>query len=113
MAIIRELRQAVAACKLPGSELAKAAGISQPAVSRFLREQNISLAAADKLAEYFGLELQPKKEQPKKPEPPKKKVRASDLISSRKLDTSETMGKFKLLDPKSVRPAEPKKKPAR
>ena len=65
MAIAEQLRRAVKASELSGNALAKAAGISQPALSRFMQGEAISLAAADKLAAYFGLALAPNK--PTKP----------------------------------------------
>ena len=40
----------------------KDTGISQPVITRFVNEdRNISIVTADKLAEYFGLELRPKR----------------------------------------------------
>ncbi|HEX8523292.1 MAG TPA: helix-turn-helix transcriptional regulator [Tepidisphaeraceae bacterium] len=48
--------------------IARVTGISQAALSRFMSaERGLSLESADKLAEYFNLELVPAKRQRKGP----------------------------------------------
>lgn len=70
MPIETQLREAIRTSELSGNALAKAAGVSQSAVSRFMSGEDIRLSAASKLAEHFGLELRPadaKKPAKKKP----------------------------------------------
>lgn len=57
MSISGQIRQAIEASGLSGNALAKACGVSQPVISRFCAGNDIKLAAADKLADYFGLHL--------------------------------------------------------
>lgn len=59
MSIADQLRKAVNQSGMSGNALAKAAGVSQPAISRFLQGSDIKFSAADKLAAYIGLELSP------------------------------------------------------
>lgn len=47
--------------------ISRETGVTRPSIIRFLRgEQSLYLDAADKLAEYFGLELKPKKRSKRK-----------------------------------------------
>jgi len=56
------LRKAMRDSGLPHLTISEATGVPRPSVIRFLRgEQSIRLDLADKLAEYFGLELRPTK----------------------------------------------------
>lgn len=56
------LRQAIADSGLPLLRLAKETGVARGSLIRFSRgESSIRLDIADRLAEYFGLELQPTK----------------------------------------------------
>ena len=63
MAISDQLKDAVRRCGLPAYKVAKNAGISGPALSRFLVDdpvghRDIRLeTTADKLAEFFGMTL--------------------------------------------------------
>jgi len=59
-----DLRNAVAATGKSANEIAKASGIPQTTLSRFLRGDDMSISRAAKLAAYLGLELKPAK--PKK-----------------------------------------------
>ncbi len=59
MSLSKQLRAAVKAAESVNS-VAVAAGVPQPMLCRFAKGNGISLATADRLAEYFGLELQPK-----------------------------------------------------
>lgn len=52
------IRQAVLDSGLPLQQIAEAAGIERASLSRFVREERtLRLDMADKLADYFGLEL--------------------------------------------------------
>lgn len=54
------LRQAIADSGLPLLRLSKATGVQRTSLIRFVRgETSLHLDIADRLAEYFGLELQP------------------------------------------------------
>ena len=56
--IIDQLRRAVAGCGLSLNGLAKATGVHQAQLSRFMRaERSLSLPAAAKLCAYLGLSL--------------------------------------------------------
>jgi transcriptional regulator with XRE-family HTH domain len=56
--VIDELRQAIASCGLSLNQLAKATGVHQAQLSRFLRAQRtLRLTAAAKLCTYLGLHL--------------------------------------------------------
>jgi len=57
MPLSEQLRAAIRASAESGNAIAKAAGISQPVMSRFLSGNDIKFSAADKLATYFGLVL--------------------------------------------------------
>lgn len=59
-----DLRNAVAETGKSANEIAKASGIPQTTLSRFLRGDDMSISRAAKLAAYLGLELKPTK--PKK-----------------------------------------------
>ena len=52
-----DLRNAVAASGLSANEIAKACGVPQTTLSRFLRGEDMSVARAAKVAAYLGLEL--------------------------------------------------------
>ena len=53
------LRQAIETSGLSHNALAKGSGVDRASIIRFARgDQSIRLDKADKLAEYFGLELQ-------------------------------------------------------
>jgi transcriptional regulator with XRE-family HTH domain len=53
-----QLRQAVAGCGMSLNQLAKATGVHQAQLSRFLRkERSLQLTAAAKLCAYLGLRL--------------------------------------------------------
>jgi hypothetical protein len=56
-AISDQLRAAVRDSGKSGNVVAKESGIPQPTLSRFLAGANMSSAAVDKLAAYFGLVL--------------------------------------------------------
>lgn len=52
------LKRAIAECGLPMLRLSNAAGVERASLIRFMRgERSLRLDVADKLAEYFGLEL--------------------------------------------------------
>ena len=58
----RHLRDAVTESGLSQYRIAKDTGISQPVVTRFANgTRSISIDTADRLMEYFGLEITPKK----------------------------------------------------
>ncbi|MBC7853997.1 MAG: helix-turn-helix transcriptional regulator [Pirellulaceae bacterium] len=67
-----QLKVAIRSSGLSLNQLAKNSGISRPVLSRFVESnpdshRDIRLeATADKLAAYFGLELQPEKKQARK-----------------------------------------------
>jgi DNA-binding phage protein len=49
--------------------IARGAGITQPTLYRFVtRQQNLNLENAEKLVDYFNLELTPRKRKQSKPE---------------------------------------------
>lgn len=56
-----DLRNAVAASGQSANEIAKACGIPQTTLSRFLRGEEMSIGRAAKIAAYLGLELKPSK----------------------------------------------------
>lgn len=57
------IRQAIVDSKIPLLRLSNETGVARASLIRFLRnETSIRLDVADKLAEYFGLELQPRKD---------------------------------------------------
>jgi|GEM_PF-3889211 len=60
MAITDDLRAAINASGKSATALAKETGISQPTISRFIGGADIKFSVAAKLAEHFGLDLQPK-----------------------------------------------------
>jgi hypothetical protein len=69
MAISDQLRQAIRDCGLSLNQIAKGAGVDQPMLSRFMssdgQANDIRLQRnADKLADYFGLELTPMANKP-------------------------------------------------
>ena len=62
------IRQAIEDSGQSVYEIAKGAGVPNPTVYRWVRRirSNISIDTADKLADYLGLELRPKKQAVKK-----------------------------------------------
>lgn len=67
MAIIEQLREAMAASGKTQTELSEATGIQQASLSRFLTgKRGLRIEDADKLAAYFGLELRPEEKKPAK-----------------------------------------------
>lgn len=60
------LRRAIERSGLPVAVIAAEAGLPQPTLSRFVNGKDLRLATADKLAAYFGLELQPRADAAKK-----------------------------------------------
>lgn len=55
------LRKIITECGDPAIKIAEESGVPQPSITRFLRrERNLSMESADKLADYFGLELVPR-----------------------------------------------------
>jgi transcriptional regulator with XRE-family HTH domain len=64
----REIRQAIADDGRTPYALAKAAGVDEAAIRRFLtRERSLSLESADRLASALGLTLVRKLRKPRKP----------------------------------------------
>jgi plasmid maintenance system antidote protein VapI len=60
-ALLRTLLRYCRGCGLSANALAKAAGVPQATLSRFLAGQrSVALATAERLATYFELELQPR-----------------------------------------------------
>jgi hypothetical protein len=55
------LRDAIRKSGYSGLALSKRTGVPQERISGFLRGHNIRLAYFDKLADFFGLALQPKR----------------------------------------------------
>lgn len=54
------LREAILGTGLPLLQLAEATGVQRASLSRFLRgERTLRLDMAERLADYFGLELKP------------------------------------------------------
>lgn len=55
------LRRIISECGDPAIKIAEESGVPQPSITRFLRrERKLSMESADKLADYFGLELVPR-----------------------------------------------------
>lgn len=68
--ISARLRQAIQDSGMSFLALEKNTGVLRQSLMKFVRgEQAIHLDAADSLAEYFGLELQPQKKRPSKKQP--------------------------------------------
>jgi hypothetical protein len=66
MTLSDQIKAAINDSGLSIRQLAEATGVAQPIISRFVstdadQSRDIRLATADKLAEYFGLELAPSK----------------------------------------------------
>jgi len=62
MTMTEQLRGAVNNCPLPFQALERETGITRQSLMRFARsESSLRLDIADKLAEYFGLELTERK----------------------------------------------------
>lgn len=53
------LRETINASKISANQLAALTGVKQQTISTFLRGEGISLATAQKIADYFGLALTP------------------------------------------------------
>jgi plasmid maintenance system antidote protein VapI len=61
--IAARLRQAVQDSGMTVNALAAAAGIAQPVLHRFLSgERDLTLRTVQKLVDYFGLELRPRRD---------------------------------------------------
>jgi len=62
MSVSEQLRKACETSGLTRYRIAKDSGVSYDALARFLNEErDLRLATADKLADYFGLVLKPKR----------------------------------------------------
>jgi plasmid maintenance system antidote protein VapI len=60
--IAEELRRKVRECGLSVNAVAKAAGVAQPVLHRFMTgERDLTLSTAQRLADHFGLELRARK----------------------------------------------------
>lgn len=71
MTLSEDLRRAINESGLSINALSKECGVTQPALSRFVRgDRDIKLGSADKLAEYFRLRLMPEEEKPKRKKKP-------------------------------------------
>ena len=73
--MVAELQQAVETCGLSQSQLARKTGVSSGQLSRFVRgERMLSLTAAAKLFDYFGMSIvrpaEPPPAPPEQPDPP-------------------------------------------
>jgi transcriptional regulator with XRE-family HTH domain len=56
--LIGVLKEAIQESGLSVNELAKQSGVSQPQLSRFMRgDRSLTLPAAEKLVEFFGMRL--------------------------------------------------------
>lgn len=55
--IAEQLRAAIQASGQSANEIAKATGVSQPTISRFLRGEDMGIHRAAIIAKYLGLEL--------------------------------------------------------
>jgi hypothetical protein len=55
------LRAAIRTGGQTAVELAKATGVPQPTITRFLNGADMRLSRAEKLADYFNLELRPRR----------------------------------------------------
>ena len=67
MSISDQLREKNAASGKSLKAIERESGVPQPMMTRFVNGFDIRLMTADKLAEYFGLELQPRKKKRRKP----------------------------------------------
>ncbi len=64
MSLSEQLRQAIQSSGRTIYAVSKESGVPYPVVYRFLKgERTITLVTADKLADYFGLELRPREKQ--------------------------------------------------
>lgn len=64
--LVEQLRQTLTDCPLSIYAIAKASGINQSQLHRFLNsERNLSLDAAARLARWAGLELRPVDQEPR------------------------------------------------
>ena len=67
MSLPEQLRQAIQSSGQTLYAFSKDSGVPYPVVYRFLKgERTITLVTADKLADYFGLELRPREKRPAK-----------------------------------------------
>ena len=55
------LREAIASSGKSANEIAKATGVPQPTITRFLAGADMRLSRAEKIADYLRLELRKKK----------------------------------------------------
>jgi plasmid maintenance system antidote protein VapI len=56
--LIGFLQEKLKGCGISMTELSKRTGVSQPQLSRFIKgERSLTLPAAEKLVEYFGIKL--------------------------------------------------------
>lgn len=56
-----KLRNAIERSGISANELAKATGVPQTTISRFLRGKDMGIHRAGKIAKYLGLELKPRR----------------------------------------------------
>lgn len=55
------LRDGITKSGQSANEIARATGVPQPTITRFLSGADMRLSRAQKIADYLGLELRPKK----------------------------------------------------
>jgi predicted transcriptional regulator len=55
------LRDGITKSGKSANEIARATGVPQPTITRFLAGADMRLSRAQKIADYLGLELRPKK----------------------------------------------------
>lgn len=66
MSISDAIREKIESSGMTRYQIAQGSGVSQGVLSRFMAGENLSLVNADKLAEYFGLELKTKSDRSKR-----------------------------------------------
>lgn len=54
------VRAAIRRSGITSLDLSRATGVPQPTITRFLRGRDMRLSRAQKLCDYFGLELKPR-----------------------------------------------------
>lgn len=64
--LAKQLRAAISKSGQSANSIAKATGVPQPTITRFLAGSDMRMSTASVLAEYLGLELQGKKKRPPK-----------------------------------------------